>query len=156
MAFLRPTFMFNGNPVRAAGILIFTFDRGRRMILFRDIDGRYEDIGGKTDSADSSFVDTAVREAAEETGGKLFHPSHRMHDCKNILRDLINSINCETCYNPRSKYVLFKIHVHPGILNMTMKRFGIEEHTEWGVLRHYYRWKARVPRNIHPRLYGLV
>ena len=65
MAFLRPTFMFNGNPVRAAGILIFTFDRGRRMILFRDIDGRYEDIGGKTDQADSSFVDTAVREAAE-------------------------------------------------------------------------------------------
>lgn len=156
MASLRPTFMFNGQPVRAAGILIYTFTRGRRVILLRDIHGRYEDIGGKTDLPDQSFVDTAVREACEETNGKLFHAAHERRDCENILRDLIDSENCEICYNLRSKYVLFKIHVHPGILKMNMKRFGIEEKTDWGILRHYYRWKRYIPKNIHPRLYGLI
>jgi hypothetical protein len=36
-----------------------------------------------------------------------------------------------------------------------MKRFGLSEKTDWGVLKHYYRWTPYVPTKIHPRLWGL-
>lgn len=152
---VRPTFMFNGSPVRAAGVLLYTYNRGRRRTLFRDINGRYEDIGGKTDPLDNNFVDTAVREAVEETGGKLFCASHRKDKCALILRDLIET-HCEIAYNAKSKYVLFKLPVHAGILVMPMKRFGLQEKTDWGILKHYYKWMGHVPRKLHPRLWGLL
>ena len=151
----RPTFYYNGQPVRAAGILVTTFDGYKTHRLFRKINNRFEDIGGKTDIQDQSFIDTAVRECCEETGGKLFDPRHQHQQCDNILRDLIKN-NSRIQYNKKSKYVLFVLDVHPGILAMPMKRFGKMEKTDWGVLEHYYVWRTSIPfKNKHPRLWGL-
>jgi len=150
----RPTFDYNGNPVRAAGILIYTFKDQCVLRLFRNIKGRFEDIGGKTDNVDTNEVDTAVRECVEETHGKLFDTRHTPQECTHILRDLI-ATNCETEYNKKSKYLLFKLQVHPGILDQPMKRFGLKEQTDWGELDHYYQWKSGKPWKRHPRLFGM-
>ena len=150
----RPTFEYNGNPVRAAGILVYTYTNNKCLRLFRNINSRLEDIGGKTDAADKNEIDTAVREAVEETGGKLFDKNHTRNECANILYDLI-ATNCQVEYNKRSKYLLFKLNVHPGILDQPMKRFGLKEQTDWGELKHYYQWKAGRPYKRHPRLFGM-
>jgi len=150
----RPTFEYNGNPVRAAGILIYTFQGHRVLRLFRNINGRFEDIGGKTDNDDTNEVETAVRECVEETHGKLFDACHTPQECANILRDLI-ATNCETEYNKKSKYLLFKLQVHHSILEQPMKRFGLKEKTDWGELDHYYQWKSGKPWKRHPRLFGM-
>lgn len=150
---MRPTFMFHNNPVRAAGVLVQTVVDGRRLRLFRYVDGRAEDIGGKTDIVDEDQVDTAVRECVEETNGKLFHDKHTRDECAAVLKGLL--VNCPAEYNKRSKYLLFKLNVDPDILNQPMKRFGLHEQTEWGVLDHYYKWVVR-PRHIHPRLFGML
>jgi len=150
---MRPTFMFHHKPVRAAGVLVQTVVNGRRLRLFRYVNGRAEDIGGKTDVVDENEVDTAVRECVEETNGKLFHHEHTHDECAAVLRGLL--ANCSTEYNKRSKYLLFVLTVDPDILNQPMKRFGLHEQTEWGVLDHYYKWVER-PRHIHPRLFGML
>jgi hypothetical protein len=36
-----------------------------------------------------------------------------------------------------------------------MKMFGLKEETDWGVLEHYYQWKAGTPWKRHPRLFGM-
>jgi len=150
----RPTFDYNGFPVRAAGILVYTFRGHQTVRLFRNIKGRFEDIGGKTDPGDANEVETAVRECVEETNGKLFDANHSREECANILRELIRT-NCQTEYNKRSKYLLFKLSVHPGILKQPMKRFGLKEQTDWGELDHYYQWKVGAPWKRHPRLFGM-
>ena len=151
----RPTFEYDGNPVRAAGILVYTFQDQRVLRLFRNIKGRFEDIGGKTDNVDGNEVETAVRECVEETRGKLFDCRHTPQECANILRDLI-ATNCETEYNKKSKYLLFKLQVHPDILEQPMTRFGLKEKTEWGELDHYYQWKSDKHWKRHPRLFGMT
>lgn len=150
----RPTFKYRQQPVRAAGILIYTETASGCLRLFRNINGRYEDIGGKTDPKDKNEIDTAVRECVEETNGKLFDQKHTHRECANILYDLI-ATNCQVEYNKKSKYLLFKIPVHPGILDQPMKRFGLKEQTEWGELHHYYQWKPTRPWKRHPRLFGM-
>ena len=144
--------MFHNHPIRAAGILVQTVVNGRLLRLFRYINGRAEDIGGKTDITDNNEVDTAVRECVEETNGKLFHKKHTRDECAAVLRGLL--VDCPVEYNKRSKYLLFKLNVDPNILNQSMKRFGLHEHTERGVLDHYYKWVEH-PGHIHPRLFGM-
>jgi hypothetical protein len=150
----RPTFEYNGLPVRAAGILVYTYKGHQTLRLFRNIKGRFEDIGGKTDRNDTNEIETAVRECVEETHGKLFDARHTPEECANILRDLI-ATECQTEYNPKSKYLLFKLNVHPDILELSMKRFGLKETTDWGELEHYYQWKSDTPWKRHPRLFGM-
>lgn len=146
---MRPTFKHNGYTVRAAGVLVLS--DGYRLL--RRVRGRYEDVGGKTDAVDTSALDTAVREAVEETNGKLFDPRHTRDQCAEKLRTLL--VDCEVHYNSRSKYLCFLLHVPRRVRHLPMKRFGRSELTEWGVLPHYYVWKPRLPRNIHPRLWKL-
>ena len=146
----RPTFYHLGSPVRAAGVLVWTYDRGRIVRLFRKV-GRWEDMGGKTDKRDTDPIGTAVREASEETNGKLFSKDHTKEQCEVILyRQLINNYRVQ--YIPKAKYLLYHVYVDPSILRLSMKRFGLYEKTEWGKLRHYYKWFDRDPRNLHPRL----
>lgn len=151
----RPTFWYNGQPVRAAGVLLWTRDRGRVVRLFRKVNGIFEDIGGKTDPRDKDELDTAIREACEETNGKLFSEWHSHEDCARYLYEHI--MDCvDTSYNPESKYVLFRVYVHPSILNLPMKRFGLQEKTDWGILRHYYVWKHQMPLRLHTRIYNMI
>ncbi len=149
----RPTFSCGGKPVRAAGILLWTRKGDRTYRLFRNIKGKFEDIGGKTDPVDRCTQDTAIREVCEETNGKLFSAHHTHEDCEAMLRQLMQD-TYEIEYNHKSKYVLFKIQVDPSILDIPMKRFGLSETTDWGTLRHYYQWRANVPRQnqLHWRI----
>ncbi len=146
---MRPTFKHNGCEVRAAGILVES--DGYRLL--RRVRGRYEDVGGKTDAVDKCALDTAVREAVEETDGKLLDPRHTRAQCAKKLKDLLE--DCDTHYNRRSKYLCYILKVPRRIRHLPMTRFGRCEFTEWGTLPHYYQWKRRLPRNIHPRLWKL-
>lgn len=149
---MRPTFWHRKQPVRAAGILVWTRTRGQTFRLFRKVNGLNEDLGGKTDEADRDAFDTAIREAAEETNGKLFSEHHIKEECRNILYRHI--INCQDVqYNPASKYLLFRIYVDPTIFSLKMARFGLYEQTSWGILRHYFKWRSDVT-HLHPRLKG--
>jgi hypothetical protein len=152
----RPTFEYQGQPVRAAGILVYTFHHGSRFLLFRRVNGKLEDIGGKTDPQDHSIFHTAAREGCEETNGKLFSKHHTRAVCFRILLDLLQNTG-EPEYNKRCKYLLFKIWVSPRILKESMTRFGLEEKTDRGTLQHYYRWHQRLPTypQLHFRLKGL-
>lgn len=150
----RPTFHYRGQPVRAAGILLWTIHNGQVFRLFRKVNGKFEDIGGKTDKVDVDAVATAIRETVEETNGKLFSPQHTRQQCAEILDGLFQDV---TEYNQRSKYLLFKIKVDSSILDLSMKRFGLSEETEWGTLKHYYQWRLELPHynQLHFRLRGL-
>lgn len=152
----RPTFQWQGQPVRAAGILCWTIKDGQTHRLFRRIKGKFEDIGGKTDVGDRDAQATAIREACEETDGKLFSEHHSREECAAILEGLVHSCS-HIEYNQHSKYLLFKIEVSPDILLQPMKRFGLKEQTEWGELKHYYQWRWKLPyfNQLHWRLKGL-
>jgi 8-oxo-dGTP pyrophosphatase MutT (NUDIX family) len=150
----RPTFYHKDKPVRAAGILIWTNSNGQALYLFNNCKGRYEDMGGKTDPGDRDAMDTAIREATEETNGKIFSNNHSTDDCKNCLyHHVVN--HSEILYNSKSKYLLYKVYVDPTLTSLNMKRFGRTEKTEWGDLDHYFQWKKHVPRQLHPRLFGM-
>lgn len=152
----RPTFQYRGQPVRAAGILLWTTHNGQVHRLFRKVNGKFEDIGGKTDHMDMDAVATAVRETMEETNGKLFSPHHTRQRCSEILYGLFEGVHSAE-YNQRSKYLLFKIKVDSSILDLSMKRFGRSEETDWGTLKHYYQWRWKLPFNnqMHFRIRGL-
>jgi len=152
----RPTFYYRDKPVRAAGVFLYTVVRGRRMRLMRRVNGKWEDMGGKSDPKDASAMHTAAREACEETNGKLFSPKHGREECMSILLDLIRTCR-DIEYNSRCKYLLFKVCVLPDVLKHSMRRFGRIEQTDWGILHHYYQWRRQLPRRtqLHFRLRGL-
>ena len=144
---MRPTFDYLGNPVRAAGVLLTCGGK----TLWRRVKGRYEDMGGKTEPQDTSALDTAVREAVEESNGKLFHQSHTHAQCADVLRKLLEK--SETFYNPRAKYLCYVVEAPRHVRSLSMKRFGRFETTD--LIPHYYEWKSYVPRNMHPRLWTI-
>lgn len=154
----RPTFEYQGKPVRAAGILVWTRKDGQVHRLFRRIKKKFEDIGGKTDVLDQSVLDTAIRETVEETHGKLFCETDTPENCAAKLRQKLQNVESEHIeYNPISKYILFKLEVKSDILSRPMTRFGLSEETDWGTLKHYYQWRSRLPyhNQLHYRLRGM-
>jgi len=152
----RPTFYHEGMPVRAAGILLWTRDGKKTLRLLNKCNRKFEDLGGKTDVGDTSPLDTAIREACEETNNSIFSNRHSFKQCAEMLyRHVIDSTDIQ--YSDCSKYLLFRVYVHPSILSMDMRRFGRTEKTEWGALQHYFQWRWEVPfhNQLHPRLQGL-
>ena len=70
----RPTFYYDNDefkPIRAGGIIIYKIENNSiKLLLIRtnyNNKEMYEDIGGKTDSNDISFLNTISREVGEET-----------------------------------------------------------------------------------------
>lgn len=137
---VRPTFKYNGNPVRAAGIIFWTEIKGVRWNLLRHYKGKWQDTGGKTDEKDVSFLETAVREACEETNGQLFPPG-RIHDM------LKNPRLTKIQYNAKCKYVLFTCYVEPPVKGLPLARFGETE----GGKPHKFQWFQKKPV-LHFRL----
>ena len=138
----RPTFRYNGNPVRAAGILFWTEINGVRWNLLRHYKGKWQDIGGKTDKKDGSFMDTAVREAKEETNNKLL--------CTELIYDaLLNPKKTKIQYDAKCKYILFKCYVEPQLKEQT--DFGENENGK----PHRFKWFKKLPK-LHFRLRKFV
>jgi len=142
----RPTFIYNGQPVRAAGILPYTTLNLQKEYLFRWTKKGAGDIGGKTDETDRDIIDTIVRETTEETNGKLF--TTRSHE---ILDHILRNEELEIFYCPKGKYILVKVELDIAVRKLNMKRFGLKENG--AVTNHYYSWTPRVNRQkLHPRL----
>ena len=145
---VRPTFLVDGQPVRAAGILFYYLYHGRRYYLFRRERGRWSDIGGKTEQEDTSPLDTAIRECVEETNGHMFSACHTNKQCLDHAKQLVARQQPSWYYDTRAKYLVYTVCV-PRTLGRNMKRFGKREtHTNQ---THYYKWMS-VPYNVHPRL----
>lgn len=138
----RPTFYYNGNPVRAAGILFWTETNGTRWKLLRHYKGKWQDICGKTDTKDRDFMDTAVREAQEETNASFLCPE-QMYDL------LKNPKVTKIQYDAKCKYVLFTCQVEPKLKKQT--DFGDAENGK----PHRFKWFRKLP-TLHFRLRKFV
>ena len=138
----RPTFHYNGNPVRAAGILFWTEINGTPWKLLRHYKGKWQDIGGKTDTKDRSFMDTAVREAQEETNESFMCPERTYDLLKNPKVTKIQ-------YDAKCKYVLFTCRVEPKLKDQT--DFGDAEKGK----PHRFKWFRKLP-TLHFRLRKFV
>jgi len=147
----RPTFLYNGQPVRAAGLLIYVTDNGKRHYLLRSgKKGRWSDIGGKTDATDPDILATIVRETVEETNHHLFAAHHTFEQARERLDHVLHNEELEIFYCPRGKYVLIKVQLDSTLKTLNMKRFGLREHE---AMSHYYAWVSQIQRyKLHPRL----
>lgn len=152
----RPTFYYRNKPVRAAGILLWTRRNGKVHRLLNKYNGKFEDLGGKTDCGDQTSLDTAIREACEETNNHIFSAYHSCQECAAMLYEHVSE-HCDVQYNAASKYLLYRVRVHPSILDLDMRRFGRTEQTNWGTLEHHFQWRWSAPfeNQKHPRLKGL-
>ena len=147
----RPTFTYKGQPVRAAGILLYTYVRGQKWYLLRKAKGKWQDMGGKTDDHDSSIVETAIREACEETNGRIFCEDDTYETCMARLQSMIGKGRGHRIrYNKKSKYVLFVLQVE-NIMHLPMSRFGS---CEADGMKHVYKWFCKLPK-LHYRLRGM-
>ena len=85
-------FTWKRQPVRAAGYLLRCNDK---FLMIRE-KKRWSDLGGKCERGDRSPVDTAWREAQEESNGIFPDIRHLEHVCY---------------YNRQSKYLLYVVPV---------------------------------------------
>ena len=151
----RPTFYLDGKPIRAGGCLFYVLKDGKREYLLRNTKWpkpNWSDIGGKTDKTDTTFMDTIVREVAEETNFKLLSCHHNKTEAIDALYSLLNTAE-EAYYDDRSKYITLLCEVSNQVRNLPMNRFGLREGTD--KMDHYYRWthvKHLKRHAMHPRL----
>jgi len=150
----RPTFTYNSQPVRAAGLLAYVTENGRKHYLLRsEKKGRWSDIGGKTDAMDEDIISVVVREVTEETNNHLFSPVHSYEQAYTFLDELLRGEELEIYYCPKGKYILIKIELDIKYKNLDMRRFGLKEKTDGWSMDHYYSWVSNIYRNkLHPRL----
>tara|TARA_Y100000389_G_scaffold198361_1_gene234736 strand:+ start:101 stop:595 length:495 start_codon:yes stop_codon:yes gene_type:complete len=151
MTTTRPTFEYNGQPVRAAGLLICTENDGNTHYLLRQCKNKWSDIGGKTDLQDKDVLATIVREVTEETNCHLFSTVHNFEQAYEMLDLILRNEQLEVFYLKKSKYLMVKVVLDNKIRKLPMKRFGLFEHHD--SMQHYYKWITNVNRhNCHPRL----
>lgn len=145
---VRPTFEYQNQPVKAAGLLVWTESKGKSWTLFRKYKGKWADMGGKTDTVDKSILDTVVREVCEETNNSLFCPNDE--DCASKVRNIIEQRSSKMFYDAKCKYLLFHCEVDASLLAAPLSRFGETE----GSKKHEYRWVTSVPQPLNFRLRG--
>lgn len=144
----RPTFYYKNKPVRASGILFYIIEDNKYIFLLRKVNNRWEDLGGKTDIKDKDYLETAVREATEETNNKLLDKDDSYNDCYYKIKGLVIN-DSKKIYIYNSKYLLYLVKLDNDIKNLSMTRFGLyEKHDNKD---HYFRWICRL-NNLHPRL----
>jgi 8-oxo-dGTP pyrophosphatase MutT (NUDIX family) len=125
----RPTFFIRNFPIRAAGVLFYR--RGREEVEFLFMrrhalssnlnvssnlneDWLYEDFGGKTESVDTTIIDTAAREVDEESNHAF---------AKDWLREQLLLAKWRGNYfiNGRCKYIVFIV---PAPEDLDIESFG--------------------------------
>jgi hypothetical protein len=150
----RPTFTFNNQPVRAAGLLLYTVQDKEPYYLMRSGKKRdWSDIGGKTDIKDADILSTIVREVTEETNNKLFSPYHGYEQAYELLDLILRNQELTVFYSPKAKYILVKVEMDSSLKNLPMKRFGLKEKTDGWEMNHYFKWIKNIQRHkMHPRL----
>ena len=147
----RPTFYTkDGKPIRAVGILIYVKKNEKKIFLFRFSKKYSSDLGGKTDQKDNCPLDTALREAVEETNAHLFSPKHNSQICYEILKEEFNKQNPEPYYDASCKYLVYQIELDYKYKSMSLIRFGTIE--TFNNEKHRFFWSSEFPNNLHPRL----
>lgn len=148
---MRRTFEFQGQPIRAAGIIFYVNYNGKREYLLRRVGKKWGDLGGKTDYHDINAEYTAIREVAEETNNRLFG-EHTQLECMLFIKKYIN--NGRKIYRKNCKYMLFIVKLPKWVREMDLGRFGNKE--ELDNLEHEFGWFSDISKlDIHPRLYGI-
>lgn len=123
---MRPTFLFDNQPVRAGGVLFYHHDKetNEYELLMIHSRGKYEDFGGQTDDVDKDYLDTVSREVEEETNNII---------PKEYIRSKIE--NLEPIYIKHCKYILYCIEVDtyydPHIFGDHEKVDNIDRTVEW-------------------------
>ena len=128
----RPTFTYNEQPVRAAGLLAYVVIDGTKHYLLRsEKKGRWSDIGGKTDAVDEDIISVVVREVTEETNNHLFSMSHNYEQAYEFLSNLLRNEELEIHYCPKGKYILIKVELDVKYKNLdTEKEYFSKEFRE--------------------------
>jgi 8-oxo-dGTP pyrophosphatase MutT (NUDIX family) len=70
----RTTLLYNGYPIRAAGLILYRITGSGQLEFLlqrRPGTGEWEDLGGKVEEQDKTVHHTMAREAAEESRGVL-------------------------------------------------------------------------------------
>lgn len=146
----RPTFAFRGNPVRAAGLIVYTLDNDKEWMLLRECKNKWSDIGGKTEPGDKTIIDTIVREVCEETNNHLFSENDTAKMCQEKLFQLLQG-DMYAKYDKKCKYLILKCLVPIGLKQEDNKRFGQSEKQP-----HKYEWHISYPKKVHFRLRGCL
>ena len=154
----RPTFYYNGKPLRAGGCLFYAVKDGKREYVLRNTKWpkpNWSDIGGKTDRVDENILDTIVREVAEETNFQLFG-EHDQAAAEAALYEHFDRASMEMYYGEKSKYMLVVCEVPDSVRSLPMGRFGLEEALKavgTDKMAHRYKWTDKINRGkMHPRL----
>jgi hypothetical protein len=130
----------NENPCKAGGVMFYRHIKNDIELLMINMNGRYEDFGGKTDPRDASIKETIAREVFEESNGVF-------------TRGFVHSqIKGKGVYMRSGKYLLYFIELHERI---DVSKFGTIETTEQ--IPRTVEWiesNLFLSRNIniHPRL----
>ena len=145
----RPTFLYEDQPVRAAGVLFYTIiDNQVELLMYNDDYNYYQDFGGKTSLDDFNYENTAFRECEEET--------NRIITQKMLVEQYTNNLNIfKTLYN--NKYVVFCIRLD----NYFINNMDLNNTSIFGDLEifdniprtvHWIKFKDIDDYNIHARL----
>ena len=108
------------NPCRAAGVLFYTFKKGKLKLLLQSSDKGWVDLGGKTENGDADIITTAAREASEESNCALITPAPLtsrndvvplIPACTQHIKRKLQQSKCKKIYIKQSKYLLFLVHL---------------------------------------------
>lgn len=127
-------------PVRAGGVIIYSYKSGHIKLLLQQKNSRFEDMGGKIDKDDIDINATISREMFEEF--KIIPLSKCI--------ELINGPH-DTIYIPNGKYLLYLIE-NKEISDIPLKAYGKYED---GKARTIHWVNSMGHKNIflHPRLH---
>jgi len=105
-------------PITAGGVMIYKYVQSKMMLLIIDVDGKYEDIGGKIDPEDDDIFCAVARETQEETNNQI------------MSEDIIDRLKTAPyVYVPKSKYVIYMVEAIDDERKLKKADFGdMEEH----------------------------
>jgi len=155
LSITRPTFSYlkdNNKPIRAGGVIIYRkINNQIEFLLIKKLIGnieRYEDIGGKTDKEDIDELDTIARETFEETNNII---------SQSIIKKQLEF--SKSCYNLKSKYVLYFIKANKYEKKLKAEIFGnVELHDSIHRTIEWVNSKLIIDKiiNLHPRLILMI
>jgi 8-oxo-dGTP pyrophosphatase MutT (NUDIX family) len=155
LSITRPTFSYlkdNNKPIRAGGVIIYRkINNQIEFLLIKKLIGnieRYEDIGGKTDKEDIDELDTIARETFEETNNII---------SQSVIKKQLEF--SKSCYNLKSKYVLYFIKANKYEKKLKAEIFGnVELHDSIHRTIEWVNSKLIIDKiiNLHPRLILMI
>ena len=132
--------MYEDKEYYGGGVILY---HGKKVLLQKVSNKKYwEDFGGRTDKEDPHIIETAFREASEESNGII---------TKELLEDLIKR-NKRKCYKiaQDNTYFVYLIYVPKRMKGeMTKESFGEREPHD-GITR-FVEWVEKSV-HFHPRL----